>query len=458
MSHVVVIGAGITGLTVGYELLEAGIETTVFEAGNRVGGKLHTVDWLGRRVDVGADAFLARHQAAQELARRVGLGDDLVEPATGQVWLWIRDRLRPLPEGTVLGAPTSLIALARSRVLGSAGLVRAAAEPFLPWRPTAGDRSVADVLGERFGPDVVDRLVEPLLGGVYAGRADELSVQSTAPMIAEAMRTKRSLTAALRDHRHRTVGASLGPVFQTLAGGLQRLPDELAGRLGGRVSLETPVVAVEPTADVGWRVTTTAGVVDADAVVLCVPAHRAADLLLPASRTVAAELAGIAYASVAVVTLAYGPHARDELPPGSGMLVPRSEGRLVKASTWVSRKWPHQAGGDHMLLRASVGRIDDARWRDLDEDDLITRVDAEIRRATGMSRPAQEAIVTRWERSLPQYVVGHAARVDRIRAELPDGIFVAGAAYDGVGISPCVASARAAARGAAIHARRPAET
>jgi oxygen-dependent protoporphyrinogen oxidase len=341
--------------------------------------------------------------------------------------------------------------------------VRAAAEPFIPWRPTAGDRSVADVVGERFGPDVVDRLVEPLLGGVYAGRADELSVQSTAPMIAEAIRTKRSLTAALREHRHRTIGSNQGPVFQTLAGGLQRLTDELAGRLGDRVRLETPVVAVEPTAveataDAGWRVTTTAGIVEADAVVLCVPAHHAADLLLPTSRSVAAELAGITYASVAVVTLAYGPHARDELPPGSGMLVPRSEGRLVKASTWVSRKWPHQAGGDHVLLRASVGRVDDARWMDLDEDDLVTRVDAEIRRATGISRPAQDAMVTRWERSLPQYVVGHAARVDRIRAELPDGIFVAGAAYDGVGISPCVASARAAARGAEIHARRPATT
>lgn len=458
MTDVVVIGAGITGLTVGYELLEEGLDVAVLEASDRVGGKLHTVEWLGRQVEVGADAFLARHPAAQELATRVGLGEDLVEPAAGQVWLWTRGRLRHLPEGTVLGVPTKPAALARSGVLRPGGLLRAMTEPLLPWRETLGDRSIGDVVGERFGAAVVDQLVEPLLGGVYAGRADELSAQSTAPMIADAARTRRSLTAALRDYRQRTVGSANGPVFQTLASGLARLPEELASRLGDRVRTSTPVVALDATDDGAWQVTSPAGIVDSSTVVLCVPAYHASDLVLPASRAVAAELAAIRYASVAVVTLAYGRHARDELPPGSGMLVPRSEGRLVKASTWVSRKWPQHAGGDHVLLRASVGRIDDERWRDLDEDELVRRVDAEIRRATGISRPAEHAMVTRWEQSLPQYVVGHAARVDRIRAGLPEGLFLAGAAYDGVGISPCVASARAAARGAAIHARRPTTT
>ena len=452
---VVVVGGGITGLTAGYELLEDDLDVVVLEAGDRVGGKLRTVDWLGRQVEVGADAFLARHRAAADLARRVGLGDDLLEPASGKVWLWTRGRLRPLPDGTVLGVPTDPVALARSGVLGPAALARALAEPLLPWRAVSGDRSIGDLVGERFGPEVVDRLVEPLLGGVYAGRADELSVQSTAPMIADVARTRRSLTAGLHDHRARTVGAD-GPIFQTLGSGLQRLPEELARRLGRRVRTEAPVVAIDRADDGTFRVTTPQGVLDTTSVVLCLPAYHASDLLLPLARTAAAELAGIRYASVAVVTLAYGDHARDELPEGSGMLVPRSEGHLVKASTWVSRKWPQHAEGEHVLLRASVGRIDDDRWRDLDEDELVRRVDAEIRRATGITRPAAHAMVTPWERALPQYVVGHAARVDRIRAGLPDGLFVAGAAYDGVGISPCVASARAAARGAAVHARRPA--
>lgn len=454
MKDVVVVGGGITGLTAGFELLEDDLDVVVLEAGDRVGGKLHTVEWLGRQIEVGADAFLARHPAAADLARRIGLGDDLVEPAAGQVWLWTRGRLRPLPQGTVLGVPTDPVALARSGVLGPAALARAAAEPLLPWRPVPGDRSIGDLIGERFGPAVVDRLVEPLLGGVYAGRADELSVQSTAPMIAEAARTRRSLTAGLHHHRSRTVGSD-EPVFQTLASGLQRLPDELARRLGARLHRESPAVAIDQGGDGSWQVTTPQGVLAARAVVLSLPAHHASDLVLPSQRAVAAELAAIRYASVAVVTLAYGDHARSELPEGSGMLVPRSEGHLVKASTWVSRKWPHQAAGDHVLLRASVGRIDDDRWREVDEDELVRRVDAEIRRATGITRPAEHALVTPWEQALPQYVVGHAARVDRIRAGLPEGLFVAGAAYDGVGISPCVASARAAARGAAVHARRP---
>jgi protoporphyrinogen/coproporphyrinogen III oxidase len=155
----------------------------------------------------------------------------------------------------------------------------------------------------------------------------------------------------------------------------------------------------------------------------------------------AAELAQIPYASVAVIALAYPRAAAMQLPDGSGVLVPRTQGRLVKAITFVSRKWPHRDAGDHVLLRASVGRIDDDRWRGLDHDDLVARVHAEVRWATGITHAAEDAVVVSWERGLPQYLVGHVQRVDRIRTHLPAGLHVAGAAFDGVGISPCVASA-----------------
>ena len=449
--RVVVVGGGITGLATAWLLDRAGVDVTLLEAAERLGGKLWTGEVAGEQAELGADAFLARNPAAPRLARRVGLGDDLVPPATGQAWLWIGGRLHRLPTGTVLGAPTDAIALARSGVLSPAALVRAGLDLVLPRRPVAGDRSVADVVGARFGTDVVDALVEPLLGGVYAGRPDQLSVTSTAPAIATAAREHRSLLAGLRAHRAAVAGAD-GPVFLTLAHGLDQLVDRLAADLGDRVHTGAAVVSVGAAAEARWDVRTADGSHLADDVVLTTPAFVAADLLTGVARDVAAELAMIPYASVAVVTMAYPRSADAEMPAGSGMLVPRTEGRLVKASTWVSRKWPHRDAGDHVLVRSSVGRIDDARWRDLDADELVRRVDAETRWATGISTPCVDAVVTPWERGLPQYLVGHRERIDRIRMRLPAGLHVAGAAYDGVGVSPCVASAERAV-GAVVSSR-----
>ena len=437
-------GGGITGLAAAWFLHRAGVDVTLLEASDRLGGKLLTGEVAGEQAELGADAFLARTPAAPRLARQVGLGDDLVPPATGQAWLWIGGRLRRLPTGTVLGAPTDPLAVARSGVLSPAGLMRAGMDLVLPRRPVAGDRSVADVVGARFGTDVVEALVEPLLGGVYAGRPDQLSVESTAPAIATAAREHRSLLAGLRAHRTAVAARDDGPVFLTLAHGLDQLVDRLVADLGNRVHTSTAVASVTRTTGDRWEVRTAEDAHVADDVVLTTPAYVTADLLTGVARDVAAELAMIPYASVAVVTMAYPRSADAEMPPGSGMLVPRTEGRLVKASTWVSRKWPHRDTGDHVLVRSSVGRIDDARWRDLDADELVRRVDAETRWATGISTPCVDAVVTPWERGLPQYLVGHRERVDRIRMRLPAGLHVAGAAYDGVGVSPCVASAERA--------------
>lgn len=451
--RVVVVGGGITGLATTW-LLRHGltddaprsdVEVTLVEASGRLGGKIAAGEVAGTAVDVGADAFLARRPEAERLARRLGLGDDLVAPATGQVFLWTRGRLRPLPAGTVLGVPGDLRALARSGVLSPAGLARATVEPLLPRRRRSGDIAVADLISRRFGREVAHALVEPLLGGVYAGRADRLSLQATAAPVAAAARSHRSLLAGIRAHRTGTANDDR-PVFRTVAGGLSRMVERLAD---GSEDVRTGVAATGLAGGGGGRVTVMLSDgerITADDVVVTLPAFAAAPLVAPVVPEAARILASIRYASVAVVSLAYPSSVAAAVADGSGMLVPRREGRLVKAATWSSRKWPHLADGDHFLVRASVGRIDDDRFAGLDDDALVAAVGRELAEAMGVGAAPVAHRVTRWDRALPQYEVGHLARVrairDAARARAP-WLHLAGAAYDGVGLAPCIAQAEA---------------
>jgi protoporphyrinogen/coproporphyrinogen III oxidase len=436
---VVVIGGGITGLATAWRL-RGEADVTVLEAADRVGGQLHTVDLAGAPLDVGADAYLARQPEAHRLALDLGFDEDeLVAAAASQVHLWVRGRLRPLPADTVLGVPTDLAAVARSGVLSPLGLARAALEPVLPRRRVVGDRSVADLVGERFGTEVVDHVVEPLLGGVYAGRTDRLSAQATIPPVWAAAGRSRSLLAGVRAHRA-GAGPADGPVFRTVRDGMSRLTSRMAADLGAAVRTGTEVRALRrgPTT---WEVeVATGGPLEADAVVLAVPAAPAARLLAPVVPEAAHELAAVRTASVATIALAYARGPDVALPVGSGVLVPPGEGRTLKAITFASRKWPHHADRDLVLLRASVGRVTDAGTDPnlaLDDDTLAERVDAEVRWATGLPRPAVARLVQRWPDALPQYDVGHLSRVDRIRHALRQvpGLHVGGAAFDGVGVA-----------------------
>ena len=439
---VVVVGGGVTGLATAWRLAERA-EVTVLEAGDEPGGQVRTIELGGARVDVGADAMLARQPEGIGLARELGLGDHLVEPRTGSVWLWVGDRLRALPEGTVMGAPTDPIALARSGVLGPGAVLRAALEPLLPRRDLGDDRAVGDLVTERFGRAVTDLLVEPLLSGVYAGSIDRLSTAATAPALWGAAREHRRLTTGLKAYRKRAATAS-GPVFMTLRGGLHTLVDALAERLGERLRTSTAALALECD-DGRWHLETSAGPLEADRVVVALPAAAGARLVGAAAPEVSRALGAFDTASVAVVALAYDHADVQGLPEGSGFLVPRSQGRLIKAATWSSRKWPHLADAERFVLRASVGRVDDPRGLDLDDDELAARVDAEVRTATGIRRPAREQRVVRWDAAMPQYDVGHLARVARVRealAEAPGGLHVGGAALDGVGLPARVRDAQ----------------
>jgi protoporphyrinogen/coproporphyrinogen III oxidase len=454
--RVVVVGGGIAGLAAALEVRRRRPDASVvvLEASGAVGGKLRGSEVGGVVVDEGADSILARVPDAVDLVRDVGLGDTLVAPATTAAGLWTRGEHRPLPARTVLGVPADLRALAGAGVLSRAGTARAAVEPLLPGRPPQGDVAVGALVARRFGREVVDRLVDPLLGGVYAGRADDLSLQVTLPQLARTVGASRSLAAAARAALP-APGKASGPVFQGLPGGLGRLPPVVAAASGAEVRLRTTVRGLERTPG-GWRLVTGSaadpGRVEADAVVLAVPAAPTARLLRGLSPTAAESLGALEYASVALVTLVLDGPAPGR---GSGFLVPAADGRLIKAVTFTSRKWSHLSGGP-AVLRASVGRSGEAAVLQRDDEDLLDAVRRELLAAVGPLPPVLGARVTRWGGGLPQYPVGHLERVARARRVLEGlpGLALAGAALDGVGIPACVRSGRAA--GAAVAGALPA--
>ena len=467
-AHVAVIGGGIAGLAAAYFLRAqqggedgpgSGVRVTVYEGAPRIGGKLAVSEIAGIPVDEGAEAMLARRPEGTALAAAVGLADQLVTPGTTSASIWTRGRLRPIPAGQFMGVPAGLAPLARSGVISPRGLARAALDPLLPGPGPDGDVPVARAVGSRFGREVVDRLVEPLLGGVYAGRADQLSFQATMPALAAAAGRQdagRGLAAAVRSLLPKAPppGGKRPPIFTTLAGGLGTLPPAVAAASGAGIRTRCTVRELRRAPD-GWRLTVGSAhdpqQVHADAVVLALPARPASRLLAAEVPAAAAALGEIEYASIAIVTLAYRRSAFPGPLAGSGYLVPAVDGRAVKAATFSTVKWPHLTAGGHAAtaVRLSVGRIGEERLLQCADDELAGIAAAELREAAGARELPVGQRVSRWGGALPQYAVGHAGRVRRIGAAVAaqPGLAVCGAAYDGLGIPACIATARDAATG-----------
>ncbi|WP_221361591.1 protoporphyrinogen oxidase [Streptomyces beigongshangae] len=455
--HVAVVGGGIAGLAAAHRLLDDGARVTVLEASDRLGGKLLPGEVAGARVDLGAESMLARRPEAVALAREVGLADRLRPPAAAGASIWTRGALRPMPKGHVMGVPADAAAL--SGVLSDEGLRRIERDRDLPPTEIGDDVAVGAFVAERLGREVVDRLIEPLLGGVYAGDAYRISMRSAVPQLFEAARTHTSLTEAVREIQAKAArNRHTGPVFMGIRGGIGRLPLAVAESVrarGGEIVLNAPVTELRRFADDpadagpggGWRIVAGGRVLRADAVVVAVPAGAAAALLGAEVPAAAAELAAVEYASMALITLAYR-RAGTALPAGSGFLVPPVDGRTIKASTFASQKWGWIAeeNPDTVVLRTSVGRYGETEILGREDADLVEVSRRDLREATGLTAEPLETRVTRWDDGLPQYPVGHHARVARIRAHVArvPGLAVCGAAYDGVGIPACVASANAA--------------
>jgi oxygen-dependent protoporphyrinogen oxidase len=450
MSRAVVIGGGIAGLAAAWFLAAEGCSVLVLEATERVGGKLRSGTVAGVPVDLGAEAMLARRSEGLELLEAAGLAGERISPLTTAARLRAGGGVHPLPARTAMGIPGDAAAAAESGALSDHAVGRIRAEPDLPpLPPLAGDVAVGALVRDRLGNEVADRLVEPLLGGVYAGRADALSLRATVPALAARLTDGGSLVRAAADVAGPgTRTSSHPPVFTSVRGGLGRLPRALAD--SGRFEVRTGVL-VRAVRRRGAGFVLDCGpvprpeLVEADAVVVAVPPAKAARLLAEVAPPAAADLGGIEAASVAIVTLAF---PRVELPVGSGLLVGVREGLAVKGVTVSSQKWPLAEAEDAGLtvLRASLGRLGEAAVLQREDADLVALARRDLRTMLGIDAEPVDAVVTRWGGGLPQYGVGHVDRIARIRAEVGrvPGLAVCGAAFDGVGIPACIASARAA--------------
>lgn len=453
--RVAVVGGGVSGLATAYLLrqrLGDAVDVRVLESAHRLGGKVTTVDVAGLPVDTGPDAFLARAPELRALVASLGLADRVVAPAASGAYVWSRGRLRRLPQGSMFGIPDRLVPLLRARLLSPLGTARAGLDLVRPRTvPAAADPSVGELVRPRFGAEVFDRLVEPLLGGVHAGSADLLSARSAVPEVEAMARQGRSLFLTLRKRRAAMAAAAAGrppaPVLVSFDGGMATLTEALAGALGDAASPATPVRAVVPTAT-GAEVVVDTGTLLVDEAVLATPAYVAAQLVEPRLPDTAAVLREIPYVDVANVTLAFPRAALPALPPdGTGFLVPPVEGEFLVGCTWLTSKWPGLVNDDTVLLRCLVGRHGDSRWTSMTDDVLVAEVRAGLRRMLGIVAVPAETYVQRWPAAMPQYTVGHADRLDRIDAALTQAphLHLTGAAYRGVGLAGCVAQAAATA-------------
>jgi oxygen-dependent protoporphyrinogen oxidase len=474
--RVAVVGGGISGLAAAHRLrtlLGPAAEIVVLEQRGRTGGVLRTVDLAGAPYDVGAEAFLWRRPEVRDLLDELGLAGEVVHPAGASPSVRAGGVTVPLPPGTLLGVPTSAARL--DGVLSPAGAAAAAAERdrALHWT-RGGDVALGALLRDRFGDELADRLADPLLGGVYAGRVDALGLRATLPAVATALDAGAPSLTVAADRAtapppaspasvhaspapvHASLASAHGdlrapaqpPVFGALRRGYATLVDALAA--GVDVRLSTTVRALHRRAD-GWLLVLGPGqdALVADAVVLAVPVPAVARLLADVAPAAARAAGEIELASSVVVALAYREADAASLPDTSGVLVAAGEPVSIKAATHSSRKWPHLAAATDGLvrLRTSLGRFGEETTLQVDDAELVARSRADLATLAGITAAPVAVHVQRWGGGLPQYAVGHVDRVRAIEeavAGVP-GLAVAGAALHGVGVPACVGTARAAA-------------
>lgn len=450
-----IVGGGITGLAAAQRLAEGGAPFVLVEASSRLGGKIATERVDGLVIEGGPDCFLAAKPAGVALARSLGLAERLrgTNPTHRRTYVRRGGRLHELPEGLTGLVPSRIAPLLKTRVLSPLGRLRAGLELLIPRRTSTEDESIARFVTRRFGAEAYEWLVEPLLSGIFAGDGAALSLAATFPQLASLEREQGSILRAMlrRPAPPNRTPADAPPGFVTLAGGLGELVDALMARLPlGAVHCGIGVSAVA-RGRTGYRVTLGDGsTIAAERLVLATPAHVSAGLLKLLDPALAGELAAIPFVSTATVSLAFSATAVPRPLDGYGYVSPRAEGGPLVACTWTSNKFPDRVPKGQVLVRFFIGRAGDEAIVDASDERLLDLARTELAQLSGVTAAPTVARVFRWPRSIPQYVVGHLDRLERISrlAAAHRGLLLAGASYRGVGIPDCIASGWAAAQAA----------
>jgi protoporphyrinogen/coproporphyrinogen III oxidase len=449
---VVIVGGGISGLAAAYELHKRGLRVVVLEAGARAGGVITTERFDGWVIDGGPDALLVQKPGAVALCRELGIADRLVSTLTPRTAYVLRDdRFHAIQEGSFLGFPIKLGALARSSLFSIGGRVRMACEALIPRGGDGEDESIASFVRRRFGQEAVDYLADPLLAGIHAGDAERLSMRALFPRLLEAERQSGSVIRAFRALH---VKPSPQGAFVSLPGGTGELVEALAAALpGDTVSISTRVSEIRRAGR--YAVHSGAGVHEARAVILAVPAYVAAGLLGHFDTTLAALCEAVPYASTATAAFGFRREQIRHEMRGSGFVVPRVERRALLAGTWVTSKWPGRAPEGHVLMRGFLGGGRDPHRHERPDAALIEAAREELTELLGISGEPLFARLFRFTRQSPQYEVGHLQRVTAIEQRLAaiPGLFVTGSGFRAIGIPDCIADGREAAGRAAAFVR-----
>ncbi|HLW89390.1 MAG TPA: protoporphyrinogen oxidase [Terriglobales bacterium] len=453
MKRIAIIGGGISGLAAAFALEKhrrRGVELdySLFESSSRMGGVLLTEHVDGCRVEAGPDSFLTEKPWASDLCREIGLGDQLIgsNDRERKTYILVKGRLVPIPDGLMFMVPTRILPVIWSPLFSTGTKIRMMREWFHPPRKSTADETVASFVERHYGPEMVDRLADPLLSGVYGGQASQLSVRAVLPRFGDMETRHGSLGRAMLAARAKAPRVPAPKsLFTSLKDGMQQMVDAIVSHLTpSALHIHTPVQALQRE-DSGWVVSAGYASDLFDAVIIATSAQDAARLGLP--HELSSTLAGIEYTSSVTVALGYDQRVRHSLPPGFGFLVPRSEGRRLLAVTFVHNKFPHRAPQDRALLRCFLGSARDRTLLDVADDEMVNVIRQELRHILNLTAEPLFTRIYRWKGAMAQYNVGHIERIRAIEQacrELPS-IALAGNAYHGIGIPDCVRSGTEAA-------------
>ena len=452
--RIAIIGGGISGLAAAFALEErrmsgVPVEYVLFEASSRLGGVLVTDRVQECLVEAGADSFLTEKPWAIELCKKLDLGDQLIGSNDSQrkTYILVKGKLVVMPDGLMFMVPTKILPTVLSPLFSLRTKLRMAAEWFHPPHKASDDETVAEMVARHYGPEMVDRLADPLLSGVYGGEASQLSVRAVLSRFSDMEARHGSLGRGMLAARKKMAGSPAPALFTSLKEGMQQMVDALVTRLDRRALRTSSPVECVMAENSAWTVSAGYQSDRFDAVIVAAPAPAAATVLRLTNEKLASELDGIRYSSSVTVTLGYDENVRRSLPPGFGFLVPRSEGHRMLAATFVHNKFPHRAPENRALIRCFLGGARDERILDNKEDEILSIVRNELKQIIGVTAEPLFARVYKWRSAMAQYEVGHLERLQRIQTlcEGMPGLVLAGNAFTGIGVPDCVRSGTQAA-------------